>query len=108
MKFIGVLVLILSSQVSLARTGTKTFSYSMAADTEEALLFKAEQAIPQIQRGIIKSPFQYGECWPNNERTIKVKSLSIKKNYAVKAHNVLVPYYTGSLSYIHRKCRIDR
>ena len=101
------LLLLLTSQTVMARTGTQSFSYSIKADTEQDLLYSAEQAIPLIQRGKIKSPFQR-DCWPSNPRTIKVKSVSVKKIYSVQPDNTLVPYYTGSIHYIHRKCKEDR
>jgi hypothetical protein len=101
------LLILLSTQSVLARTGTKTFSHSIKAETEQELLNKAEIAIPLIQSGKIKAVFQMG-CWPNNSRTIKVKSLSVKKYYSVESDNTLTPYFTGSISYHHRRCRIEK
>jgi hypothetical protein len=101
------LLLLLSSQTLMARTGTESFSYSIKAETEQELLYSAEKAIPLIQSGKLRSPFQR-DCWPNNPRTIKVKSVSVKKYYSVQSDNSLIPYYTGSIHYLHKKCKQDK
>ena len=103
MKKILVITLGLLSMSTFAAIGTERFSYNVTASTEEEVLQKAEDVIPLIQRGEVKSVFQQN-CWPNNSKTIKITNVSTKKNFKYVDEN-LVPYYSATINYLHTKCR---
>jgi hypothetical protein len=109
MKTILILAIGLFAVSASARVGTKTFSHSVSAETETLVMNKVERTIPLIVSGKIKSPFQTGaSCWPNNSRTIKVRSVDVKKSYKTDSYGNLTSYFTASINYVHRKCREDR
>ena len=89
-----------------AGVGREYFTHSINAETEDELIEEAQRAIPLIRSGRITSVFQ-SHCWPNNPRTIKVKSVNVKKVYAVASDNTLTPFYTGIINYLHKRCRDD-
>ena len=80
------------------------FSYSVTAQSESAALEKVKQTIPKIISGEAKSHLQK-RCWPNNERTITVHSVDMKKYYTVDSNNNLSPVYLARIDYSHSNCR---
>lgn len=101
-KLLGFIILLISS-TAFARLGTEFFHHSLSAHTEAELLTKIDQTIPLIIKGKIKSVFQ-NNCWPNNDRTIKVRSVSTRQSYRYE-HGRLNPFYIGRIDYLHKKCR---
>ena len=83
------------------------FDYKVTAPTEEKLLEYVEKIIPQILTGKVRSVFHDNRCWPNNEKTIKIKSVHVDKAYAVDEDGKLTPYYLGLINYLHNSCRLD-
>lgn len=103
MKTLATLLLLTATTLSFARVGIERFSHTVSAETEELVLEKVEAAIPLIKKGKIKSPFQT-RCWPNNSKTIKVRSVTTNKAYKYIGGE-LVQYFTGKINYIHKRCR---
>jgi len=103
-----ILILAVSLFTFSAISANKTFTHSVSAETEALVLEKVEVAIPKIISGKIKSIWQRDAgCFPNNSRTIKVNSVSIKKSYKVDSYGNLTPFYSGQISYTHKRCRAD-
>ncbi|MFT6631657.1 MAG: hypothetical protein ACJAS4_001613 [Bacteriovoracaceae bacterium] len=106
MKAVLILAVSLFAFSASARTGMKNFTVSVSGETEQMVLDKVEMTIPQILTGKVRSVFQSTTtCWPTNARTVKVNSVSIRKSYKVDSYGNLNPYYTGIISYTHKKCR---
>lgn len=103
MKGFITLSLVLIGMSTFARVGTEWFSHKVTADTEEEVIQKAEDTIPLILSGKVRSVFQDG-CWPNNSRTIKITNVSTRKAYKY-VDDELVPYYIATIKYLHRRCR---
>ena len=80
------------------------FKYRVNAETEKLVLIKVEDVIPDIISGKLRDTFHGSECWPNNERTIKVKSVHIEKGYSVDDEGRLSLNYTGLINYFHSSC----
>lgn len=99
----AILVLAASLFAFNAFAGVKNLSYSVKAHTENAVLEKVENTIPKILSGEVQSYWQK-HCWPNNERTISINSVSVNKYYAVDGNNKLVAVYKGTISYHHNSC----
>ena len=109
MKTIIALLIALNSFGAFA--GTKFFSKSFKAETEAELVAQVEAAIPSIKDGSdrsVRSDLRFEGCWPINERYIKIQTLSISKYYKPVEDGSLVPYYSGSLSFLHKGCRHER
>lgn len=98
-------LLILAATVfaTSAFAGSKNLSYTVRDHSESAVMEKVEKAIPKILTGEIQSHWQE-HCWPNNDRTISINSVSVNKYYAVDGNNNLVPVYKGTISYHHNSC----
>lgn len=103
MKRLAITMLVVFSTAVFARVGTQFFNYKVTADTEVELLEKIEEAIPLIQKGKLKSPFQT-DCWPNNTKTIKIRNVNTSKAYKYE-NDQLVAYYIGKINYLHKRCR---
>ncbi|MFP5385557.1 MAG: hypothetical protein ACLGHN_05720 [Bacteriovoracia bacterium] len=111
MKTVIALILALNSFAAFAGFSTKFFSKSFKAETEAELVAAVEAAIPSIKNGTdrsVRQDFHYEGCWPVSERYIKIKTLSISKFYKLNDDGSLLPYYSGSLSFLHRGCRNER
>lgn len=111
MKTTIALVIALNSLSALAGGfHTKFFTKSFKASTEAELVTLVESAIPSIKDGSdrsVRQDLSSEGCWPLSANQIKVNGLSVTKSYKVEGE-ILVPYYTGSLSYLHKNCRMDR
>ena len=111
MKNAIALVIALNSFSALAGGfHTKFFTKSFKAATEADLITTVEAAIPSIKEGSdrsVRSDLQSEGCWPVTAKQIEINSLSVTKYYKVEG-DALVPYYSGSLSFLHKNCRMDR
>ncbi|MFP5385559.1 MAG: hypothetical protein ACLGHN_05730 [Bacteriovoracia bacterium] len=111
MKTAIALVIALNSLSALAGGfHTKFFTKSFKASTEAELVALVEAAIPSIKDGSdrsVRQDFSFEGCWPVTAKQIKVNSLSVAKYYKAEGET-LVPYYSGTLSFLHKNCRYDR